>query len=476
MKITDLQQYSVVSKARSQNPQVSKTKTETTGEDSPFLRDVGTGAAKELASTGLGVGQIGRGIQKILSSGVDLVTGTKGFGLGKPSVFDKGSEAELKAREALQPEGIGEKIGSFGTELATFAIPGGAATKATKGSGLLARTGALGATDLTTAAIQSGGVDKEAIDAGIISAAFPVAGKGASLAKGLLPEGADVGGRVINSLIKPLLKDFSYGKNPGRAVAEAGITANSLDELAVNIRTVRQDVGQQIADKVAKSDARFNATDSMKSLDDAIVEAQKSPRTNSAIISRLQNLKDDLLQVGEDGLPTRNLSDLSASELFDLKRDIGDLTRWTGNATDDEIVNKALKQTYGKIKGQLDSKIDGISDLNTKYADLKSAEIATEYRDKIAARQGLIGFGGQQAGIAAGLVTAAATGGITAGLLVGATATGIAEAAKTPAFKTNLAAWLASASKAEKEDAFKKAPWLKGAVQAALFDDTEDNQ
>jgi len=38
--------------------------------------------------------------------------------------------------------------------------------------------------------------------------------------------------------------------------------------------------------------------------------------------------------------------------------------------------------------------------------------------------------------------------------------------------KTKVAAWLASASKAEKKEAFEKAPWLKGALQTVLFDET----
>lgn len=442
----------------------------------PALQQVGTGAAKEVASTGIGIGSIGRGIQKGLSKGADVLFGTKRFGLGGESVFDKGSEKQQKAKEFLQPEGALEKTGAFATKAATFAVPGSQVTKATKGANFLTRTAALAGSDIGVTAVQKGELDKESLDAGIIAAAFPVVGKTAQLAKGALPSGKDAGGRVINSLIKPLLKDFSYGKNPGRAVAEAGITANSLDELAVNIRTVRQDTGQQIADKVAKSNVRLDASDSFKALDEAILEAKKAPKTNVSIISRLENLKDDLLQVGEDGVPTRNLKELSASEIFDLKRDVGDLTRWTGNATDDEVVNKALKQTYGKLKNKLDTNIDGISDLNNKYADLKSAEIATEYRDKIASRQGLIGFGGQQAGIAAGLVTAAATGGISTGVLVGATAAGVTEAMKTPAFKTKVATWLASASKDELKDAFTQAPWLRSSLQAALFDNTEENE
>lgn len=470
MKINELQNYTVVAPAK----QRTATPIQPPSTD-PFLQQVGTGAAKELGSTAIGLGTIGRGVQKVISKGADKLLGTSGFGLGKESVFDKDSATQEAAQEFLTPQGGAEKLGAFATEAATFMVPGSAATKATKGANFATRAATLGASDAGVVAVQDGGFDRDALDAAIIGAAFPVVGKAGSAAKSaVLPSGKDAGGRVINSLIKPLLKDFSYGKNPGQAVAEAGITANSLDELGQKITLARQSLGDEIAQKVSTSKTTFDARSALSPLDQAITEAQKSPRTNANIINRLQNLKADLLRVNEDGIPTRSLEKLNASEMFELKREIGDLTRWTGNATDDEIVNKALKQTYGGIKGQLDENIDGISILNEKYANLKSAEIATNYRDKIAARQNLVSFSGLQTGTAAGIVSAVMTGGAVAPILVAGGVAATTEALKSPAVKTRAAAWLASASKEEVKDTFTQAPWLRSALQAALFGEEED--
>lgn len=474
MKITDLENYSVVSKGRS--PMQTKTEQVPTkpADTDGFLLDVGQGLLKSAGDIGLGIGSLGRKIQGGVSKAVGAVTGIENFGMGTPSIFDAGSSANVKAKELLARDTTGEKVGGFIGDVASFALPGGAVTKATKGAGLLTRAGALGASDAVMTTVRSGQFDRDTVDSAIIGAAFPIGGAGISAAKkAVLPSGVDAGGKVINSLIKPLLKDFSYGKNPGNAVAQAGITANSLDELAQKITVVRQQAGDEIAQKVAQNTNKFDATTALNSLDEALDTAFKAPKTNAPIIARIQNLKDDLLKVNENGIPTRKLTDLSAEELWQFNKDIGELTRWTGNASDDEIVNKALTNSYRQTRSLLEGGVDGISDLSEKYANLKSAEIATIYRDKIAARQNLISFTGTNTGIATGLITAAASGGVTVPLLVGATAAGLTEASKSPAFKTRLAAWLATATPAEKKAAFTEAPWLRGTLQTVLLDETE---
>lgn len=475
MKISDLKNYEVQATKLKGGSQLPQSIPSTQKDDDGFAMDFAQGVAKSAGDIALGLGSLGRKAQVGISKAADKVLGTQGFGLGSQGVFDKGSEDRQKADALLERDTAGEKVGGFVGDVASFMLPGSAVTKATKGASLLPRAAALGASDATVTTIRQGEFNRDSVDSAIIGSAFPLAGAGASATKkALLPSGKEAGGRVINSLVKPLLKDFSYGKNPGQAVAEAGITANSLDELANNIRQVRQATGQQIADTMAASTKRFDATSSFQSLDEAIAEANKAPKTNAAIIKRLENLKDDLLRVDENGVAQRQINDLSAQELFDLKKDVGELTRWTGNATDDEIVNKALKRTYGSMKGQLDEAVPGAQELNEKYANLLTAENATVYRDKIAARQNLISLSGTQLGTAAAVTSAVVSGGAVAPILIGAGAGVTTEALKSPAVKTRAAAWLASASKREIEDAFTEAPWLRSALQAALFGENEN--
>lgn len=444
-----------------------ETPTDTDG----FALDTAQGVVKSAGDIAFGAGSLGRKIQGGIGKVADKVFGKNNpFKMSEPAVFDDGSESNTKAKELLKRDTAGENFGGFLGDAASFALPGGAVTKATKGLGFLTRVASLGATDAVTTTVKQGKFDRQAVDAGIIAAAFPVVGKVATAAKPyLIPSGKEAGGRVINSLIKPLLKDFSYGKNPGQAVAEAGITASSLDDLSAKIRSARITVGEEISTKVASSVTRFDATNALSSLDEALKVAQKSPKTNSAIIQRLQNLKDDLSQVDKDGLPTRNFKDLSADDLWELNKDIGELTRWTGNATDDEIVNKALRNAYSSTRSKLETGVAGLDEVSEKYANLKSAEIATEYRDKIAARQNMISVSGTGAGIAVALGTAVASGGAVVPILMGIGASGLVEAGKSATVKTHLAAWLAKSSKEELKDAFTQAPWLRGTLQTVLL-------
>jgi hypothetical protein len=299
-----------------------------------------------------------------------------------------------------------------------------------------------------------------------LGAALPVAGTAASAAKQKVFQGtASTGARLINSLIKPLAKDFSYGKNPGRTVASEGIVFNSLEEGAVKIAQRRNEIGQEISTRVEASGKRYNAQDVLSPIDEAISQARKSPRTNAALIKRLEDTKADLLQVESDGagkiIKQRNLADITAKELFEFKKDIADLTKFTGNASDDAAINKALTRSYGNAKGKL-NEIPGLSDLNEKYADLSSAEIAIKYRDKVEQRLNLVSIGSKLTGIS-GVVGTLLSGNPTSAIL-GLSVAAIEAIISKPMVKTRIAKWLASASEKEKQHVFRNIPAFKNAV------------
>lgn len=287
--------------------------------------------------------------------------------------------------------------------------------------------------------------------------------------------------RIINSLIKPLAKDFSYGKNPGRAVAEEKIIANSFEDLAEGIRSSRQKIGQQIGDlgeKLSKS-PQINIKNALFPLDEAMKTA--ASQNNPTLLQRLSKVKEAVMHRLEPGFDEagnivikkagqRNLDKLTFQEVRDVLGEIGDMTQFTGNPSDDKLVNSALKRVYGGIKGSSleyaraanPALAKEFERLTERYADLTSAEVATKYRDKIAERANLIGLSPTVAGLGSGILAMIATGGAaTPAVAAGLAGAAMDKLASTPAFKTRVAALLSKKSPEEARMIFQKIPALR---------------
>lgn len=302
-----------------------------------------------------------------------------------------------------------------------------------------------------------------------LGAAGPLAGAAAraavTIAKGQAP-------KIINSLIKPLSKGFSYGKDPGRAVSELGITGNSFEDLEKNIALARTRVGQDLEKAGAQlpPQATTNLSDALSPFDDAIKHAVNT--NDQALYGRLLSARDAVTHIftAESGkiekAGTRLLDGLTYSQGIHVKRILGDLTKWTGQKTEDESVNGALVRSYGLIKDKLNELAEKYSPtaaaqlrkLNEQYADLTSAEVATKYRDVLQKRQNLVNLPGK-IGLTGALVMAPFTGGIST-ITAAVASVGIDKALSSPAFKTRLAAWLAKAPAAEKQKLVDAVPEL----------------
>src|SRR5262245_19473658 len=105
-----------------------------------------------------------------------------------------------------------------------------------------------------------------------------------------------------NSLIKPLSKDCRYGKNPGKTMAELGITANTQDELIRNLRTARQSIGEDLGQTALAIGDRLDQVNpvqldleaSLEPLETAMQEAAK--QNDTALLNRLQNVRKALTE------------------------------------------------------------------------------------------------------------------------------------------------------------------------------------
>ena len=136
-------------------------------------------------------------------------------------------------------------------------------------------------------------------------------------------------GRIINSLIKPAQKAFNFGKNPGIQVVKEKIVANNMEELGTKIKQSLEDASKNLKERIGlanKTGKTADYSDMLKPIDKAIADAKRLPKTNDALITRLENAKSDLLL-------NKDLTKLKPEDAVQLKRDIGDVTKWTKEGT-----------------------------------------------------------------------------------------------------------------------------------------------
>lgn len=330
-----------------------------------------------------------------------------------------------------------------------------------------------------------------------IGAVIPpaLAGAGKGISKGIEVATKAFPVRTMNSLIKPLLRDFSYGKNPGRVLAEEGVVANSFDGLVAKIPEVRKDIGNrlgEVADSLDISSAgkgiKIDVSTAITSIDDAMASAAK--QNNQPLVDRLGKVKaaiTDRLELGADeaGQPIitssgkRNLSSIGFNDAINIKRDIGDMTKWTGNFSDDNAANAAMKQVWGRIKSIVNNEADKVNPqlaadfrkLNEKYADITSADVAARHRDKILERQNMMSMPAKLGLGGAALATVLSGGSILPGIIAGASVAAIDKAIGSTAVKTRLASWLAKAAPEEIGVIQRKAPKLYEAMKARFPQD-----
>lgn len=364
--------------------------------------------------------------------------------------------AALNVGSLLTPVGAAERLGAgvLGRVVGPTVAKYGAKVLATGGAGYLMDA----AQKLEQGKAPTPGLNTA------IGAAVPMLGAAKSGLGSLARSGANYAAPAfINTLIKPLSRQFAYGKNPGRTVSELGITANSMDELAKNISVARSEVGaslQKLGDQVPLRQP-IDLSHVVAPFDDAITKAVQS--NDQALVNRLSEARDALTQIRTlvngkiQPVGSRLLHGLTYAQGVELKRTIGDLTKWTGQHTEDTTVNGALTRAYGTINDALrtaakagDPKIAAqLEKLNAQYGDLTSAEVATKYRDILEKRHNLINLPGK-IGLTASLVAAPFTGGLST--VLGAVGSIAADKAlSSPAFKTRAAAALGKVAPAAAE-------------------------
>jgi hypothetical protein len=280
------------------------------------------------------------------------------------------------------------------------------------------------------------------------------------------------------------MKHLSYGKNPGRAIAQEGITASNFDDLITKVgSTLRaktdelglslksyDDAGKKVnfskvLQPIDKAGKEMGFANALKPIDDAIKSAEKAPKTNADLISRLKNTRKDLLlMLGADksGL----IPEAIPSAARTLKSDIGELAKWTGNESDDKLANSAIQGVYANVRKAIEEVAPDTKALNERIGDLISAKKAAEHRAQVMERQGFIKFGTAMLGGIGAAAGAAQSGELLSPetAIAALTFAGARRALSSMKFKTELASWLASAKPKERAQVLSAVPWLKASL------------
>lgn len=183
---------------------------------------------------------------------------------------------------------------------------------------------------------------------------------------------------VMKDYLKPTAKDFSYAHDPVRGMLNEGLVFNNVQDAAQQATLRTGEIGQQIKTAIQNSSAAGVTSDIssvLNPIDEKIAELSKSPASNATAIQRLMATKLDL---ANSYSPQGNLLgpkdfNMTPAQAFDLKQQVSQITKWTGNMADDKPVNSALQQVYSNIRDHLNTKVSDLKDLNQRYGDMTEA-------------------------------------------------------------------------------------------------------
>ncbi len=461
------------------------------------VHGVARGFTKGIVSSGLNaVSSIGRNIQRGLSTTVDKVAGTKDFGMGEDSIFDRESTAGTQLRQSLKPKSTAEKIGFYGEQIGEFFVPPmllGKANVALKASSAPDVLKILG-----RASMEAGGAGvvaanqtedaKQGRQAAAFSGALSVTG---GVFGKLLktPAGEKVVSYLtkqipsdrVNKIIFPRDKDFLFGKNPGLSVLEEpellGVVKGPITraQLLTKIGRAKQAVGEEIEAALSKVDPK-KAVDLQKAILEPIDEAldRATQSGEQALVDRLVGLRQSLTQEFKlvDGkvvpVAERSLT-VNPKKAQEMKITLGQNTRWTGQAFDDDV-NRVRVAIYRNIDRTIDDAVPGIDKLNDRYGGLLTAEKALERRNKQLQR--LVSFGLRQTGIGGAVGLGSYVSGDSP---LEATAKGIAGsvafgAMASPAVQLRVAKLFNNLAPTERETLFSIVPTLRNMYLALRTD------
>ena len=243
-----------------------------------------------------------------------------------------------------------------------------------------------------------------------------------------------------------------FGRQPGGEVAREGLKANSLEGLEEEIAKRKEEIGKQINFHLGFKNARAQSIDIvpaiLQPIDDAIRHA-KTTTGNTAVVTRLEAVKDALLRerFGLDKLPTAIRLDPKTARK--LKTEIGGAIKWTEDPVEGTVVD-VMQGVYRNLNNLIDDAVPGVKKLNQRYSNLLSAEKSVQGRIDAMSKLNLVGLTSSGLGLASAILTGTLNGSLSDVALAGLAVGSATRLTKSPMIITSLSARLAKLSSGEK--------------------------
>lgn len=417
------------------------------------MADYGKMSNEELMRVAQGTPKVSSDYSKMSNEELMDIAGQRGT---KRNVWDKaesllGKTYDLIGGDLVQKAGVARPLVEAGLKTASGFVPGGQAaaepffksepTRATMG---------VGAGLATAPAVTIGGLAGGFIGQAVAPERFEklgglagslvgggVGGGVGQVARNISPK---IAGGIINSMIKPKSKAFQYGKNPGQEVARLGIKGNSLPQFGQKIQNKIVSLENKLLNIGKTSNKKVDLQPSLEPIYATLKELKQNPRSNSAIITKVQNLLDDVIGINRNAkgqiISKKTLKGVSVKEAINTKRGIGKIAKFTG--TDDPPAYQGLvHKVYHLMKTQIEKSAPETASINSSIANLIGASKAIPNAIAAAEKTPMAGLLSVKSALAGGL--GALSGGGPAGALAGI---GASKALQAPVTGTRLASLL----------------------------------
>jgi len=221
--------------------------------------------------------------------------------------------------------------------------------------------------------------------------AFGLGGAGVYGAKKAIeataPARTNIAGNLMNSIIKPRHKEYMFGKNPGKGMAQEGISGMNIESLGNKVEqrlNQLSEYSKQIRSLSENKIKTVNLESMFEPLKELSTQFSKAKLTNKAHLDKISNIVKDL----RSNIPKElSIKEMPLETAYGLKKVVENLQKWDVQTSADDMMNKALKKMYHNVDASIDITVPELKSVNSRMANLISAKSAIRNRMETLSKQ-----------------------------------------------------------------------------------------